>query len=556
MNCRNTTTASLRRTWGWLKAVLLGAAMALCGHLEAQIGSYAFTTSSSSFAALTGATTVTLSSGDDGISGNIALPFAFNFGGTNMTNFQINSNGWLGLNTGTSSTTTGNYSALSSTVNNVIAAYNRDLTGGTGDFSWVVTGSAPNRILQIQWSNRASFTSTAVPASAQFQVWLYETTNVVEIRYGTVSNGTRTGAVTVQVGLRGASTATTNVRSLSSTTGWTAPTASNSSTATMSISTTLQPASGRVFTFTPPVVCTSLPSLTGGTASATVTSGCGSVASSTLSVTGATGGATGLTFQWRSGPVGGPYNTLLGTGATQVVSSVTSTTAFVRDIICTGGPATATSSEVVITVNPAVTPGVSASPAGPFCGAANTTLTATGGLTYAWAPATGLDATTGATVNCTTTSTRTYTVTATGVGGCTGTANVTVTVNPAPLVISTTATPNPVCNGGNSNLNVTVGGTSTVIGSGLTVNDGNAAPYPSTIAVSGIAGTIIDLRVNITNFSHTWPNDVDMVLFGPTGAHSVIFTDAIGGSGGVTGRNYTFASGASALPTTDRKSVV
>jgi subtilisin-like proprotein convertase family protein len=535
----------MQRWWG--KAGLVGAALALIGgQVMAQApNTYAFATGTtgpnSTLATLTAPTSLVGASSDDGASALTNIGFTFNFGGNNYTQFGASANGAirLGAVTTTASTYYTNSLANANTGSPLIMAYWDDLATGTGgSVRSELQGTAPNRRLVIEWFVTVP-RNTSGAANARFQCWLDETTNVITFVHGTGTlANTANGGYSIGINL-----ATSQYTSVNGATHV-------SSTSTFTTNATAAIAAGRWYQFTPPVACTSLPSLTGGTASATVTSGCGSVATSTLSVTGASGGASGFTYQWRSGPVGGPYTTNLGTALTQVVTSVTSTTAYVRDIICTGGPATATSSEVVITVNPTVTAGVSASPAGPFCGAASTALTATGGLTYAWSPATGLDAVTGATVNSTTTSTRTYTVTATGVGGCTGTANVTVTVNPLPLVISTTATPNPVCNGGNSNLNVAVGGTSTVIGSGLTVNDGNATPYPSTIAVSGITGTIIDLRVNITNLTHTWPNDVDMVLFGPTGAHSVIFTDAIGSSGGIVGRNYTFANGASALPTT------
>lgn len=51
---------------------------------------------------------------------------------------------------------------------------------------------------------------------------------------------------------------------------------------------------------------------------------------------------------------------------------------------------------------------------------------------------------------------------------------------------------------------------------------GNANPYPSTINVAGLTGTIPatpgSIKVTLNNFSHTFPDDVDMVLVGPTGA--------------------------------------
>ncbi|AEP12572.1 S8 family serine peptidase [Chloracidobacterium thermophilum] len=80
---------------------------------------------------------------------------------------------------------------------------------------------------------------------------------------------------------------------------------------------------------------------------------------------------------------------------------------------------------------------------------------------------------------------------------------------------------------------------------------GPATPYPSTINVSGIpAGHVITkVTVTITNFNHTWPSDVGVALRGPGGQICVLFNNAIGGSGGVTNRTYTFDQTAPPLPT-------
>lgn len=73
---------------------------------------------------------------------------------------------------------------------------------------------------------------------------------------------------------------------------------------------------------------------------------------------------------------------------------------------------------------------VSVSPAsGTICKGKKQTLTASGATTYTWAPATGLDVTTGAVVSAKPTTTTTYTVTGDG-GACSKT--VTITVNAAP----------------------------------------------------------------------------------------------------------------------------
>ncbi|QUV99270.1 S8 family serine peptidase [Chloracidobacterium sp. MS 40/45] len=79
---------------------------------------------------------------------------------------------------------------------------------------------------------------------------------------------------------------------------------------------------------------------------------------------------------------------------------------------------------------------------------------------------------------------------------------------------------------------------------------GPAAPYPSTINVSGITAPITKVTVTINNFNHTWPSDVGVALRGPGGQICVLFNNAIGGSGGVTNRTYTFDQTAPPLPLT------
>jgi subtilisin-like proprotein convertase family protein len=95
-----------------------------------------------------------------------------------------------------------------------------------------------------------------------------------------------------------------------------------------------------------------------------------------------------------------------------------------------------TSASTVIDVNPP--PVVDVSPIS-ICNGSTGTLIATGATTYTWAPATGLSASSGASVTANPTITTTYTVTGTIGVGCSGTATAIVTVNP-----SQTPTFNPV----------------------------------------------------------------------------------------------------------------
>ena len=58
---------------------------------------------------------------------------------------------------------------------------------------------------------------------------------------------------------------------------------------------------------------------------------------------------------------------------------------------------------------------------------------------------------------------------------------------------------------------------------------GKAQPYPSTIHVSGMTGTISKVTVTLTNLRHDHLNDVDALLVGPGGQAVMLLSDA-GGS--------------------------
>ena len=80
------------------------------------------------------------------------------------------------------------------------------------------------------------------------------------------------------------------------------------------------------------------------------------------------------------------------------------------------------------------------------CTGTSTTVSASGASTYSWSPATGLSASTGASVNFTGTTTATYTITGTSAAGCVNTATQAITVLPLAVAgtISGTAVVCPV----------------------------------------------------------------------------------------------------------------
>jgi T5SS/PEP-CTERM-associated repeat protein len=58
---------------------------------------------------------------------------------------------------------------------------------------------------------------------------------------------------------------------------------------------------------------------------------------------------------------------------------------------------------------------------------------------------------------------------------------------------------------------------------------GRASPYPSVLAVTGLGGTITNLTVTLSGLSHTFPDDLDILLVGPGGQKVMLMSDAGGG---------------------------
>ncbi|HEX6125623.1 MAG TPA: M36 family metallopeptidase, partial [Pyrinomonadaceae bacterium] len=58
-------------------------------------------------------------------------------------------------------------------------------------------------------------------------------------------------------------------------------------------------------------------------------------------------------------------------------------------------------------------------------------------------------------------------------------------------------------------------------------SSGPGVPYPSTISVSGVTGNKA-IKVELTDISHTFPDDVDFLLEGPNGQNLIILSDAGG----------------------------
>lgn len=115
---------------------------------------------------------------------------------------------------------------------------------------------------------------------------------------------------------------------------------------------------------------------------------------------------------------------LSASGNSATVTGVSSGIAVVKYTI-TGANGCTASAPAEVTVNALPTVAVNSAT---ICAGNSATLTASGASEYNWSPATGLSATTGATVVASPSQTTTYTVTGTDINGCVGQATSTVTV--------------------------------------------------------------------------------------------------------------------------------
>src|ERR1035437_6282490 len=64
----------------------------------------------------------------------------------------------------------------------------------------------------------------------------------------------------------------------------------------------------------------------------------------------------------------------------------------------------------------------------------------------------------------------------------------------------------------------------------IIINDYAAAsPYPSTINVSGVGGSLIKVTVTFANLTHSWPADIDALLESPSQQSALLMANAGGG---------------------------
>jgi subtilisin-like proprotein convertase family protein len=79
------------------------------------------------------------------------------------------------------------------------------------------------------------------------------------------------------------------------------------------------------------------------------------------------------------------------------------------------------------------------------------------------------------------------------------------------------------------------------------VDHANANPYPSNLTISGGDGPVLDVDVSLT-MDPIAPDDLDIALVGPSGAATILMSDACGGTAFSPARTFTFSQGSAVMP--------
>ncbi|MGA2622693.1 MAG: T9SS type A sorting domain-containing protein [Bacteroidota bacterium] len=142
-------------------------------------------------------------SGDDAQL-SVGLPFFFLYDGYNYDSVQISTNGWLELGTGASGSLRGlstqaqvggyfnpGARADAERPTKVLGPWWADLnTSPSGQITYQTLGTEPDRIFVVQWKNVLAYYDVGSTSTyLNFQVRLYEASNVIDFSYGPVVAG-------------------------------------------------------------------------------------------------------------------------------------------------------------------------------------------------------------------------------------------------------------------------------------------------------------------------------------------------------------------------------
>jgi len=172
--------------------------------LQAQLPDYTYSEGVNTYTDITGGTvlgTGTTLSGSYYTS--VPIGFTFLYASTNYTTVNVSSNGYVQFGAQVYNVT--NPISNAGAADGVISGLGGSLQGNPGaSISYVTTGVSPNRVFTIQYRDMSIAPSVSNGESYTFQIRLTETSNRIDIVYGSCNASTRAN---YQVGLRGSSNA-------------------------------------------------------------------------------------------------------------------------------------------------------------------------------------------------------------------------------------------------------------------------------------------------------------------------------------------------------------
>ncbi len=235
----------------------------------------------------------------------------------------------------------------------------------------------------------------------------------------------------------------------------------------------------------------------------------------------------GINYLWN------PASGLSNSNISNPLASPGATTNYT--VTVTDANSCSSSASTSVTVNPSVAVVMSSNQT--ICNGSNALLAASGGVSYVWNPATGLDNAGVPGPIASPTTTTNYSVVVTDANGCTGTGTITVNVNPLPVATITLSS--SVCIGSGLQLNST-GGVSYLWSPATAVSNPNISNPMTTISTSTYIEVLVTDALGCSSLANTTisVNPLPIVNISPDAAICTGSNTQLTASGGV---NYSWS---------------
>lgn len=142
---------------------------------------------------------------DEAVSSLVDIGFDFVFMGKVYSKFAASSNGFIRLGVAPSSALYENQLSRTDNLPIIAPFWDNLATSATGGVRYKVIGTAPNRVLVVEWYNMEVNYSSST-ADATFQLLLKETSGEIEFIYGSMNIGSGSSIVSASIGFTNGNT--------------------------------------------------------------------------------------------------------------------------------------------------------------------------------------------------------------------------------------------------------------------------------------------------------------------------------------------------------------